>query len=347
VHIVHSLFTNDIGGTERHVADLANAQIASGHRVSLIIRANRGARHQNDSLITWLAPQVEVVELPGYWPVSRWPYWPVRHALSRLKPDIIHTHHGRDSRYLARAARQKTPVIATLHIRYRVRDYHRHDGIICVSPWQLETVPQAARAHRVMIPNWAEAVTQPSLPNRAECRQQLGLAEDTFLFGFVGRLSAEKGPQDLITAFAQANLPQSHLVLLGDGELYPELQAQIAANPSISLMGYTPDIRPWYEAMDGFVLPSRTESFGLVLLEAMDAGLPILATQTNGAHDLLRQNPHSILVETANVDALSTGLARLKTTPPFTRVTHDTHQHYTLRHANEATLAFYQTFLSR
>jgi glycosyltransferase involved in cell wall biosynthesis len=346
IHILHSLFTNELGGTERHVAELANAQIALGHQVTVMLRGKRVVSSKEDAFLSWLDPQVKVICLPQaiWW--RRWPYLPIWWKLRELKPDIIHTHHGRDSRYLAKLSCD-IPVVASLHMRYREKDYKRHDGLICVSNWQLKTIPQAMRDHTVLIPNWVKPCTiKDKAKERQTLRKQLGVSDDTLLFGSVGRLSPEKAPDTLIEAFLTADIPGSHLAIFGSGELLDSLKQKTKDEPRISLMGYEKRIRPWYEAFDVFVLPSREESFGLVLLEAMEGGCPIVTTRTDGALDLLGDNSQVIMAEIASPISLSHALKRVSEFPRE-RISYPELEMHSVETSSGAVMRFYERFLEK
>lgn len=313
MRILHSLFTNAMGGTERHLAELANYQQNAGHEVFVMLRGNRrpyGRKGNEDPFVGWLDPRIQVIYGPKYWPFSRWPLLPIRCHLKRIRPDIIHTHHGRDSRYLGQAAEGKIPVVATLHMPYRAKDFRRHDGLICVSQWQMKDIPGAMREHSVVVPNWVKAVLPVNEEEKQQLREKVGAKSGEAIIGSAGRLVAQKGCDALIGAFMVADLPQCHLCIFGDGELYEPLKKRVAESgrTNIHLMGYEQDIRPWYSVFDAFVLPSQKETFGLVLLEAMAAGCPIVTTRTDGAVDVLGKNPQVIWAEPDDRESLIQGL---------------------------------------
>jgi glycosyltransferase involved in cell wall biosynthesis len=301
MHILHSLFSNGIGGTERHLAELASAQAAAGHRVTVVLRAERHPSEGVDTLQEWLSPKIKVVYAP-----RRWPLLHLMWLLHQLQPDVIHTHHRRDSRYMGLAARGKIPIVATLHMSFRAKDYERHHGLICVAPWQLADIPIRENRQRVVIPNWVAPTATISDVERFMLRTHAGVSSQyPQLVGAVGRLTPEKGMEDLVEAFIQVNPPHIKLCIFGEGECRPAIEKKIAAanmQERIVLMGFEPDIRRWYAAFDGMIMPSRYETFGLVLLEAMSVGLPILATRTRGALDVLGEN-HDVVFAMANEPA--------------------------------------------
>lgn len=346
--ILHSIFTHDDGGTERYVADLANAQLKSGHDVAVMIRGDRKGGSKKDAFLGWLDSGVSVLKLPANWVLRKWPTPPIKTHIKDYHPDIIHTHHGRDSRYLSKLS-GGIPVVATVHMHYREKDYQHHDGLICVSPWLVKTIPEAMQTQTTLIPNWVRPYDYKAakVPRRAALRKKLKLSDDTILFGSVGRLSPEKAPIDLVDAFILADIPNSHLVLFGQGELEEKVKALIAPRKEqITLMGYDADIRPWYKAFDVFVLPSRSESFGLVLLEAMDASCRIVTTRTDGAHDLLGENKEVLFADVAAPANLAIALKKVAS-KPRKRINYKEISRYRLTDAEPAIMKFYQRFLSQ
>ncbi|MBN9025309.1 MAG: glycosyltransferase [Rhizobiales bacterium] len=105
----------------------------------------------------------------------------------------------------------------------------------------------------------------------------------------VGRLSREKGFDDLIAAFAQVSASGATLTIAGEGPERPALEAQIRQldlGSKVRLAGYT-DPTPLYDAARLCAIPSRTEAFGMVAVEALGAGLPVVATACAGPREIL------------------------------------------------------------
>lgn len=128
--------------------------------------------------------------------------------------------------------------------------------------------------------------------SRAEARQALGLSENAYIFANVGRLHPDKDQKTLIAAFAKvaAELTDAELVIIGKGKLASDLQKQATATglgERIKLLGVVPDAWRYYRAFDSFVLSSDHEPFGMVLLEAMAAGLPIACSACGGGMEVV------------------------------------------------------------
>jgi glycosyltransferase involved in cell wall biosynthesis len=111
-----------------------------------------------------------------------------------------------------------------------------------------------------------------------------------------------------------ARLPQSlgaKLMIVGEGNLRDELLAlarQEGVEDRLILPGYAADVWPFYASADLFALPSREESFGLVLVEALYAGLPIVSTATIGAADVLQGGQWGRLVPQGDVGAFAVAM---------------------------------------
>ncbi|WP_397450229.1 glycosyltransferase [Pseudomonas sp. NA-150] len=126
-----------------------------------------------------------------------------------------------------------------------------------------------------------------------KAREELGLPSSAWVVGNVGRLHPDKDQATLLRGFAQAlpTLPaNSELVILGTGRLeqdLKELAMELGIGSRVSFLGQVPEARRYYKAFDVFALSSDHEPFGMVLLEAMVAGVPLLATAAGGAKEVV------------------------------------------------------------
>lgn len=126
---------------------------------------------------------------------------------------------------------------------------------------------------------------------REEARQQLGIAPEEWIIGNVGRLHTDKDQASLLRAFARAQLPAAaRLLILGKGPLEVELK-QLSETLGIAhrvrFAGHVPEASRLFSAFDIFALSSPSEPFGMVLLEAMAAGVPIVTTRAGGAIEVV------------------------------------------------------------
>jgi glycosyltransferase involved in cell wall biosynthesis len=158
---------------------------------------------------------------------------------------------------------------------------------------------------------------------RSQTRAALGVPEDAFLVCAVGQICARKGLLELIEAFqiAHAQAPKMHLMIAGSvvfehEERYLERLRRAAAEPSLAgkvrFMGQVLDVSSLLRTADLMVLNSREEPFGLVLVEAMASGTPVLATRTGGIPEIVTDGENGWLVEKADTAGLASKLLELE-----------------------------------
>ena len=308
--IVHLLLTRRFAGSERHVVELANAQAAAGHQVAVILR-RAGTEDRADAIAHRFNRAVRI-EVVG----NLLPHWQARRVLRRLRPDIAHAHLSGGCRALKGWHDARTRRIATLHIHYKPQQHEGLDGLIAIAPWQLEAMPAEMRARSVQIDNWTLPGT-PAPDARERLREEWGIAPDAFVFGALGRVEPSKGLDVLVEAWKRAALPEdARLVIVGQGSAWKALRE--AAPRSVVMPGFSRQSRDWLEAFDVFVSAARSEPFGLVLLEAMSARLPILASASQGARHL-REVIATPLVPAGDADALAAALRALHDARPARR----------------------------
>jgi glycosyltransferase involved in cell wall biosynthesis len=159
-----------------------------------------------------------------------------------------------------------------------------------------------------------------SAGDRISARQKLGLLENDFFLIAVGRLVYEKGHEFLIQAIPSVtrSFPNVAVGICGSGPLFGQLKEQISAlalENKVRLLGQWENVRELLAAADAFVLPSRWEGLPMALLEAMMAGLPIIATKVEGVEEVIVEGKHGFLVPTENANALADAIIQLLTDP--------------------------------
>jgi glycosyltransferase involved in cell wall biosynthesis len=166
-----------------------------------------------------------------------------------------------------------------------VSDAVRDDMRRCLAQWPAERIQTLY--NRIDVD-----ALQASLVPRAEARQALGLDEQAWMVGNVGRLHPDKDQATLLRGFAEAlpGLPAG--APPGDPRQGPPGGASRRWPPSwvagqVDFLGQVPDARRYFQAFDVFALSSDHEPFGMVLLEAMVAGVPLLATACGGAREVV------------------------------------------------------------
>ncbi len=187
-------------------------------------------------------------------------------------------------------------------------------ALIAVSPEEVQHARalgiDANRIH--MIPN---GITPPAFPGKSEARARLGIGPEEVVIGFVGRLTAQKAPDVMLEAFAQALArgPAMRLVMVGDGPLAADVRRRIerlGLGERVLALGdvVATEVMP---SFDLFCLSSRYEGMPYVLIEALAAGLPIVTTEIGGAALCVEPEGNGLIVPRDNAAALAQALVEL------------------------------------
>lgn len=300
-------------GTERHAVELANA-LSDEHAVALLLRARPSEPHRwpaYDAMRGSVGGRVRVFTASRAMPVLG--LW---QALLAFRPEVIHAHHERSARIAAGYA-PGVPVLATIHMHWRARDFGRCDGVVCLTAAAASEVPSSYTGLRFVIGNWVLPHPSPAAPALAALRAELGLRPDDAVVGTVARLEPVKGISPLLAAFHDLALPHARLVVVGEGSERVALQAQAAAlglGGQVVFTGFRADVRDLYAVFDLFVLNSSDEPYGLVILEAAAAGVPVIASATSGARAIAATLPLD-LVPVGDRAALAAAMRRAITGP--------------------------------
>lgn len=310
MNIVHTVAPAEVGGLEDVVLRLCGGLRSRGHEVTVV------SIHDTDphghpfleALRSTAGVDVEVIVVParGYLSEVR----RVRAICDRLRPDVLHTHGFRPCVLHPLAVRgMAVALVATLHgftggsrkNRFyewlQIRSVARMDAAVAVSE------PLANRLRTEGVPPEVlhlvrNAWESPGdLRDRSGAREALGVPPDAFHIGWVGRLSREKGPDLLIESLGVLqDLSSVRTSFIGDGPMRPELEARSREMGlgGVTFHGAIPNARELFSAFDVFVLSSRTEGTPIVLLEAMGAGVPVIATRVGGVPDVV--GPESALL---------------------------------------------------
>jgi 1,2-diacylglycerol 3-alpha-glucosyltransferase len=204
---------------------------------------------------------------------------------------IVHAHSGR-AQNLAYWATLGWPVrrIVTRHVNFVPRHPLVHrlkykwtcDGIIAVSDSVRRALLDAGVPADKIVTIHTGVEVPESLPGRA--RERFGLTEDAFVVGHLGAFTAEKG-QDVAAAAAlilRETLPRARMVLAGEGPLKSRIP-----HDHVILPGFIADRAAFFAALDLFIMPSRSEAWGLAALEAMAHGVPVIASDIGGLAEIV------------------------------------------------------------
>ena len=250
----------------------------------------------------------------------------LRHRLHEVSPDVLHVHLEYSTLFgvlaaLSLPAPRPVLVASVANDPYRQGIFHRWVGRALAPSLDLHVVHSrgirestlrayAGRPRRVEVVSlgidlrrFERALASPE--RVADYRQGAGR-----VVGAIGRLVPQKAMHVLLEAtpaLLQAD-PGTRVLLVGDGPLRGDLQAQaerLGIAHAVRFAGYQEDVVSAYAAMDVFVLPSRDEGFGLVFLEAMAVGVPVVGTRVIGSEDAVEDGVTGLLVPYADPAALA------------------------------------------
>ena len=248
----------------------------------------------------------------------------VSDALDQFQPDLVHVVNpavlGLGGIWLAKT--RELPLVASYHTH--LPKYLEHYGMgmlepllwellkaahnqaqlnLCTSTAMVEELRERGIQHTAL---WQRGVdTELFRPDRArpELRQRLlgGQGDSNALLLYVGRLSAEKQIERIRPVLDA--MPQARLALVGDGPHRQQLE-KVFAGSATTFVGYLggEELAGAYASADAFLFPSSTETLGLVLLEAMAAGCPVVAARRGGIPDIVTDGLNGCLYEPDGMD---------------------------------------------
>ena len=255
--------------------------------------------------------------------------WRLTRLLVRERVTILQTHGARANFYGRIAGRLAGVPVIISTVHNSLKDYeiclltrwlytaalhltlplvHR---IICVSDANrrdlIDECP-AASARIQTVYNGVDPSAFPSQPDRQKVRQELGVTQGPVLLT-IARLTEAKGHRYLLQALPHLleTWPQLSCVFVGDGELRGQLHrlaVELAVEPSCRFVGVREDIADILAAADVVVLPSLSEGFPFVLLEALAMGCPVVASRVNGVPELIEDHKTGLLVPPRDPQAL-------------------------------------------
>jgi glycosyltransferase involved in cell wall biosynthesis len=285
----------------------------------------------------WLYDQlvsngVETIVLPERHAFDVGFLWRVRQIIRDRRIDLIHGHlFGSAVRAGLLARLTNIPAVATLHGMADLAPAERFlalklailraglDRLVMVSPQLRDAFLSRVRLPSdrvVVIPNGIN-VERFDATRDPQFRRSLNIGDDEFVVGSVGNLNAEKGFDVLLEAAAllKASGRQYRFVIVGDvnGRQSAELMAlrqHLGLTEDVIFTGFRSDVPQALTAFDVYALSSRSEGFSISLVEAMAAGLPVVATRCGGPEHIVSDQITGLLVENSSPKALADGITR-------------------------------------
>jgi len=268
-----------------------------------------------------------------------WIIWKLSRVLKRENVDILHCHKHQATIYGTIAAKLAGVPVVFSHVHGLNRSKNPRRKFInwIVLKWATKIIAVANSVKEdVLKNNWALSSDKLSvLENsvdfecfanvaitKVEAKGRLGvIPPDAFVYGTIARFGLFKGHSFLISAFEKVKkqVASAHLILVGDGLLKEEIQKQVAKaglDESVHFLGQRDNIAEIYKAIDVFVLPSiGSEGMPRVILEAMAAGVPCVATKVGGIPEIVSGEDVGFLVPPGDENALAEVMLKLAKMP--------------------------------
>lgn len=330
-------FTPHIGGVARSVQGLVDELRRLGHHVLVVAP-------EFDNVA---ADEIDVLRIPAVQHFNGsdfslpMPLLPMKisHLLHDFQPDIVHSHHPflLGEAALRIAVSCDAPVVFTHHTRYEQYTHYlpgdsaplKHFVIDLVNGYcnlcNAVVAPSRSIADMLLeqgvqspievIPTGVDPLYFAD-PGDGTWRHRLGIPEDAFVVGHVGRLAAEKNLPFLGKAVCRFLLetPAAHFLLIGEGSAREEMVAEFhrqGLQQRLHLQGILDrrSLTSAYRSMDVFAFASQSETQGLVLAEAMAAGTPVVAIDAPGVRDIVVDTDNGRLLPLETIDSFVEGLA--------------------------------------
>ncbi len=323
--VLHLINSFDIGGTERQAVELLKRLDAERFDVRVAALFKRGPFYPE---IAARYPTIPEFPLNSFYDAN------AARQLARLcallrreRIEVLHTHGFYDGLFGALAARMAGVRVVAAQRHLRLSDRRAHE-------WGQRAIHKLA--HRVLVNSEAVRdyivnvngakqekivvirngliVSDEAVATRREAhdklRYELGLGRDAKIVGMVARLDPIKGHRYFLEAAARVarSFPDAHFALIGNGPLRGEIEEQISRlglERRAHLLGDRPDAGRLVAAFDVAALSSLHEGLPNAVLEAMAAGIPVVATAVGGVTELISDGETGLLVPPANAAALA------------------------------------------
>ena len=316
----------DTGGAERMVACLSLRLREIGHEVHVVCLRDFGlmpvpAERFAESGVSL----TEFGKTDGLSPAA---VWKLARFLKAHQIEVMHSHNPLVTHYAAAAGKiARTPVtVSTIHGTSTLHMPRWAETLFALScRWNDRIVLVCNQVEEVFQERYPRLRNRTAvIPNGIEIDELLSVrrcgATGEFVFGTIGRLVPVKDHRTLLAAFAQVNkqFPSCRLEVLGYGELLEELKnlsTTLGIASAVTFHGWSRDIAGFLGGLDAFVLSSTSEGLPMTLLEAMAAGLPVVATTVGGIPEVVESANCGWLARPSDAASLADNMLRVMHAP--------------------------------
>ncbi len=328
LRILHLMPGFGVGGAEQMACHLMVAQSESNDITGVSLHPPTGSSIES-RLTAARIPLRFLRKRPGFDPRL---FSALDRVFDEVQPHVVHTHLSVLRYALPGLVRRHVPV--AVHTLHNMAEYE-NDRIGRIIQWfafRRAVVPVAISSEvaasckrvyglecRAVVPNCIPVDRyRGSSSERMHWRRKQRLDQNAVVFTCVGRLEPQKNPLMLIRAFAALTDGRAHLVMLGEGSLRDQVAdyvRELRLERRVHLLGKREDIREYLAASDAFVLSSNWEGNPLAVMEAMAAGLPVVATAVGGIPELVQPGEQGFLVPPGDATAFANAMQRLLDEP--------------------------------
>ena len=322
--ILYVITELDVGGAEKALYELATRLSRAAYEPEVACLSGRGPLGAD---LRERGIPVHFLDARGAWDVRA--LWRLRRLVKRA--EIVHSflYHANMAARLAAVGTGVAAVVCSARVAERSRPGRRRlecltqrlvDAEVCVSAGVRDFMAQGGfPKHKLaVIPNGVDAARFAG--RDAAFKARLNLRPDAPLVATIGRLHEQKGMEHFVRAAASVHhsRPDCHFIIVGAGPLEAALRAaakRLHLEGALTFLGQCDDIPALLKATDVFVLASLWEGMPNVVLEAMAAGVPVVATRVEGTVDLIEQGETGLLVMPRDVPGLASAIQRLLDEP--------------------------------
>ena len=317
MRILQICSAREIGGGERHLADLANALAQRGHEVFAALGPASPVR----AMLSSLAAE-NIVELPMRNSLNLATAMKLSQFVRAHEIEIVHAHVARDYPLAALVTgRSKARLVITRHVLFPLHRIHkltlrRTARVIAVS----QAVAESLRSQSIFAAN--KVIT---IQNGIDLAKFEGAhaprATPKLRVGTAGHLAPIKGHEDFVRAAAVViqNRPDIEFIIAGEDKSQTHenraalktLIDELRVDDHVKLIGWVDDMRSFLSTIDLFVSAARSEPFGLAIVEAMAAGVPVVATASEGAREIIDDETSGRLVPIGDIASLARSIEEL------------------------------------
>ncbi len=319
LNIILALHSHKCGGAEKHALYLMESLIQSGHSA-----AYAGPRD------SWLWEEskragIQSLSLPMHGTYDFYSVLKLAHFAKKIKAGLVHAHLTRGAFYGGLASKLSgVPCVATAHATHTHKHFQMSERLIAVSQAVKDNlVKKGLKPEKIsVIHNSVPEVGPASPEEKAEKRTALGIKGSDIALFMAARFIEDKGHDLAIEALRTINNPRLHLFLAGkeEGEFHKKIEKTVmdyGLHDRVIFLDHREDVPALLGAMDIYLAPSRREAMPLSILEALSAGLSVIASDTGGIPEAITNGENGFLFRNGSWQELAGLIKRLADDKPL------------------------------